>query len=325
MNTIHLCTAADKNYQLPLTALVNSVYKNSAHTPCVIHVLFNELSDVYRNKLIKKYKKTNISFDFIDMSKYEFDFHGLDMQHWTRAIFYRIMIPEIFKDIERILYIDGDTLVLNDLYEFFNMNMPDDKLMVMVVDRFSYKNRIPVLKTTNYFNSGMILFDINKCRSFEFSKKCIQWIFDNSQIAKFPDQDAINVVCDGKIERVNNIYNKQFATNDTINLKTLPVIAHFLSATKPWMPKSPIKYSHLYRTYIPSFLARTYVLIKQIVFNSKHFLYHEKYFMKLEKTKVKEQIKYYIFNICVWTKTIKNKPADLISILKNNRNKLKCS
>lgn len=323
MESLHLCIAADKNYKLPLACLVASIHKNSTAHPCVIHVLFSGLSEKYRKKLVKKYPR--IDFDFIDMSEYKFDFYGLDMQHWTRAIFYRIMIPEIFKDLKRILYIDGDTLVLHDLFEFFNMDMEKDKMMAMVVDRFSYKSRIPMLKTSNYFNSGMILFDIDKCRSFDFSRRCIEWIHNNSNIAKFPDQDAINVVCDNKIARVNNMVNKQFATNDILHVDTNHVIVHFLSAIKPWMAGAPIKYSRLYRTYIPSHITRNYVLLKQIIFNSRHFIYHAKYSMTLKQTKVIEQVKYYIFNIHVWTRTLKNQNADLINILKNNRNQLKCS
>lgn len=325
MGQIHLCIAADKNYQLPLTALANSVSKNSALHKCVLHILFTGMSETYRNKLAKKYKNTNLSFDFIDMSKYDFDFHGLDMQHWTRAIFYRIMIPEIFKDLDRILYLDGDTLVLQDLYDFFNTKLPDDKIIAMAVDRFSYKSRIPVLQTSNYFNSGMILFDIQKCHSFGFSDKCIRWIFDNPEKAKFPDQDAINVVCDRKIERVSNLYNKQFATNDIIKLDTKPTVVHFLSAIKPWMKKSPVAYSKLYRKYIPSLFDKTSVLVKQILFNSKYFIYHEKYAMSLKQTKITEQVKYYVFNIKVWTKTLSKNKTDLITILKHNRDQLKCS
>jgi lipopolysaccharide biosynthesis glycosyltransferase len=323
MDIIHLCIAADNNYKLPLTTLVNSICKNSTSHKCVVHILFTGLSKTYRDKLAKKYSK--ISFDFIDMSKYDFDFHGLDMQHWTKAIFYRIMIPEIFKDLKRILYIDGDTLVLQDLYEFFNMQLPDDKMMAMVVDRFSYKNRIPVLKTSNYFNSGMILFDIKKCRDFGFSDKCTQWIFDNPDTAKFPDQDAINVVCDSKIERVNNLYNKQFATNDRIKLDNMPFIVHFLSAIKPWMKTAPVVYSRIYRKFIPSIFDKIFVLIKQIIFSSRHFLYHEKYAMTLKRTKITEQIKYYVCNVKVWTRTISKNKSDLITILKNNRDHLKCS
>lgn len=321
MNTIHICIAADRNYKLPLVCLVNSIYKNSSVQPCVIHVLYNDLSEKYRNKLVRKYINTNISFDFIDMSEINFDFHGLDMQYWTKTIFYRIMIPEIFQSLDRILYIDGDTLVLGNLSEMFNTKFPDNTDVAMVVDKYSWKTHIFKLDIKNYFNSGMILFDLNKCRENKFADKCVRWLHDNPDKAMFPDQDAINTICDGKILRLNNMYNKQFAPNDKIILEKNPVIIHFLSAVKPWMRNAPITYSKIYRQYIPSKIQQIRVLGLQIIWHSKYFVFHKKYSMKLQQTKILEQIKFYLFNICIKTKTLKKQNMDLIDILKNNKSK----
>lgn len=322
--TIHLCVAADKNYKLPLSTLVNSFIKNKQSLNTVIHVLCSGLSDKYQAKLKSACKNTNISIDFIDMSNYDFDFHGLDMQHWTKAIFYRIMIPELFKDLDRIIYIDGDTLIINDLAELFKTDMGDDYILAMVVDRFSYKTRVGELNTSNYFNSGMILFDIKKCLEFDFSAKAIKWIHDHSDIAKFPDQDAINVVCDKKILRLNNMYNKQFATNDFIDWRKKPVIAHFLSAIKPWMKTSPLGYAKIYRSYIPNIRQRTLVFLSQILYSSKYFFFHKQYAMTVKNMSVIEQVKYYLFNIHIYTKTLKNGKPNLIDVLKNNKEARKC-
>ena len=129
---------------------------------------------------------------------------------------------------------------------------------------------------------------------------------------------------DGKILRVNNLYNKQFATTDTVNIEKRPFVVHFLSAIKPWMKTAPIKYSSIYRRYMPNVFYRLYNLISQIVYASKDFCFHCKYGMKLENTKVIEYVKYYVFNICIWTKILDNKKPDLIDILKNNRDARKC-
>ena len=321
---IHLCVAADKNYTLPLATLVNSFIKSNQSLNTVIHVLCSGLSKKYQNGLKQKCLNTNISIDFIDMSNYEFDFHGLDMQHWTKAIFYRIMIPELFKDLDRIIYIDGDTLVIGDLAELFDTDMGDDYMLAMVVDRFSYKTRIGELHTSNYFNSGMILFDIKKCREFGFSEKAIKWIHDNSDIAKFPDQDAINVVCDKKILRLNNMYNKQFATTDLIDWTKKPVIAHFLSAIKPWMKTSPLGYAKVYRSYIPTTRQHTKVYLSQLAYSSKYLFFHKQYSMTMKNMNIIEQVKYYFLNIHIYTKTLNNGKHNLIDVLKNNKEARKC-
>ncbi len=304
MDTIHLCIAADKNYKLPLKALVNSVYKNSSSHKCVIHVLFTGLSQKYRKRLIDKYLNSNLSFDFVDMSKYEFDFHGLDMQYWTKAIFYRIMIPEIFKDLKRILYIDGDTLVIRDLYEFFNMEIPDNKMLAMVLDKFSWDKRMKVLNTSCYYNSGVILFDIQKCIAEDFSQKCIQWLYNNSDIAIYPDQDAINVVCNNKILPLSNLYNKMIEPRHYVVIEQRPFILHFLSEVKPWMWKYSSKFDLLYLPYIPTKFIRTRIRIEHFIMDVKNFCFHTKHSMILDKSNVLDQCKYYIFNMCVYTKNI---------------------
>lgn len=316
MNRLHICIAADKNYTLPLKCLVNSIFLNSLNSPCTIHVLFTGITKKYRDKMVKKYKNSNLSIDFIDMSKYDFDFFGIDMRYWTKAIFYRIMIPEIFKDLNRILYLDGDTLVLQDLHDLFNTQMNDDSLVAMVIDRFSWKTHTFKLNTQNYYNSGVILFDIKKCREFDFSKKCIQWIHDNPKQAIFPDQDAINIIGDGKIFRINNIYNKQITAENPTKLEIQPFIMHFLSALKPWMYNAPLKYSKIYRQYMPSQFA---TFLKQFFYSVRYFCYHKKYAMTMKHRMILKQMKYYIFNICVHTKNLNMAPGELLNTLKQNR------
>lgn len=320
---IHVCIAADNNYKLPLTAVLNSFVKNVKHKT-ILHILYTGFSEKYKNKLNHFCSGSNIALDFKDMSKYDFDFHCLDMQHWTRAIFFRIMIPKMFSDLDRMIYIDGDTLVLDDLYELYNTPMNENDMLAMVVDRFSYKTRISELKTSNYFNSGMILFDIKKCLEFNFSEKCIQWIHDNPETAKFPDQDAINIIANDKILRLNNIYNKQFATNDLIDWSKKYVIAHFLSAIKPWHYNTTSSYSRKYRKYIPNKFKAFRIYIFQKIHELKYFCFHEKYIMKLVDMKIVEQIKFYVFNICIKTKTLDNKKPNLIDVLQNSKGARKC-
>lgn len=314
-NKIHFCIAADKNYKMPLRCSVYSIYKNSSKHPCVIHVLFDGLSTRYRNSLIRKYKNTNLSFDFKDMSGYEFDFHGINMQYWTKAMFYRIMIPEIFTDIKRILYIDGDTLVLRDMSAFFNMDFPSDTSLAMVIDRFSWKKCSVKLNVPKYFNSGVILFDLEKCKQDKFSQKCIEWLRNNQKIAQFPDQDAINAVYNDKILSVPNLYNKQYAPTEKISVGNQPWIIHFLSAIKPWMYKSPTQYSYEYIRHVPKYPRFILARLLHIIYLWQYFCFHKKHVMPMVKNKILEQEKYYIFNICVHTKTIDDSRPDLITLL----------
>lgn len=253
-NTIHVCTAADRNYILPLGAFINSVIKNCKTAPCVIHILETEIPEKKQAQLAKLCRGSNVNIEFINMAEYKFDFQGLDMKHWTKAIFYRIMIPEIFGNLDRIIYLDCDTLVLQDLYEMYNTDMPEDKYVAMVSDKYSFLFRREYLKLTSYYNSGMILFLNERCRNFDFRQKCIQWILDHPQFAKYPDQDAINMVMKDKIFRLDNTFNWQivsFQGHLLQKLDTPPHIIHFLTKIKAWHPQTDHILGILYERYIP--------------------------------------------------------------------------
>ena len=317
MDTIHLCTAADKNYKLPLMTLLNSIYKNSLSHPCIMHVLCTGLSKRYQRKLQNKYKGTQLFIDFVDVSNYNFDVYELNMQYWTRAIFYRIMIPEIFKDIERVLYIDGDTLILQDLHDLYNTKFEDSCCLAMVVDRFSWKHQMFRLKTSNYFNSGVILFDIKKCRDYDFSYKCIKWLQDNPRKPLYPDQDAINVVCNNKIMRLNNLYNKMVVPAYPEQLDKKPFIIHFLSAVKPWMYKGKLRYCSFYRSYIPSKFQRNKVFIKQFIHKIIDYILRTETGEILQGTKILSQKQYFLCTRLVYTKTLEKK--DIVDVIKKSR------
>lgn len=319
MNTIHICTASDKNYKLPLTALLNSIYLNSASHPCVMHILYTDIPKRYQRKLQNKYKGTNLSVEFIDVSSYDFNCHELNMQYWTKAIFYRIMIPEIFQDLERILYIDGDTLVLQDLYDFFNTSFQDDTYLTMIVDRFSWKHQMHRLKTSNYFNSGVILFDIAKCRQDDFSNKCIKWLQDNPKLPIYPDQDAINAVCDGKIMRASNLYNKMVVPSTPETISEKPFIIHFLSSTKPWMYSGKLRYCKFYRQYIPCWFNRNLVFIKQLLYKIRRDIFRIDTVEVFKCRKVISQKEYRLFSKLIYSKTLEEK--DILEIMKESRNR----
>ena len=247
---IHICTAADQNYILPLDALINSMVRNMPEQ-FTLHVLETGIPKSAQNKLKALCKGTQGAVEFINMAKYEWPF-PIKMYYWTDAIYYRMAIPNIFPDIDRMLYIDGDTLVLNSLGPLYNIDMPDRYFVAMVKDRFSGETRNHISR--EYYNSGMILFDMKKCREFNLFNKCYDWLVKYNSIVVFPDQDALNAVLSGYIMRVPMIYNNQVVTDMLEKNCFMPdiVMLHFLGKEKPWMPHSAHWAVNIYTKYMTS-------------------------------------------------------------------------
>lgn len=125
-----------------------------------------------------------------------------NIQAWfSTAIFYRLVVPKIFPELGRVIYLDCDIIADGDIIELWNEDLngcpfgavEEDGNFFKNKERENYKARIGVHLSNKYFLSGMLLID---CKKFEESKiferviKCIQ----TSKVAFCcPEQDAMNV------------------------------------------------------------------------------------------------------------------------------------
>ena len=148
--------------------------------------------------------------------------------------------------MDKILYLDCDTLVLGDLSELFSLNL-DNKYLAGVKDVWGvdkYVKRLD-MKSDVYINSGMILFNAEFCRTENFFSKIVEFANSNSKIIEFCDQDSINKIADTQ----KLVLNPKFNLMDTwwrggyyefegqeeadyLQAKENPVIAH-LTGLKP--------------------------------------------------------------------------------------------
>lgn len=317
--TLHLCIAADQNYILPLGTLINSVITHCTSDKWVIHVLETNIPTKVQNKLKKLCHGTNISLEFINMAEYKFDFQGLDMKHWTKAIFYRLMIPEIFQNLERIIYLDCDTLVLRDLHDLYYVDMPDNKFVAMVSDKYSFLNRREYLKLNSYYNSGMIVFDTARCRQFDFCQKCIQWIHDFPEYAKYPDQDAINVVLKDHILRLNVTYNWQivyFQGHLFKQLETAVHVLHFLTCTKAWHAKTDKELGTVYEQYIPYTYGRLKVWLAHRIYWAWRLIWSNEETTELHNDSMYKFKQFFLCKVPIYKKRTRIEKTDVASYLK---------
>ena len=59
-------------------------------------------------------------------------FRGANTKRYPMATYYRLLLAELLPDLNRIIYIDGDTLVYQDLTEMFNLVMGDNIVLGFV-------------------------------------------------------------------------------------------------------------------------------------------------------------------------------------------------
>ena len=119
-----------------------------------------------------------------------------------------------------------------------------------------YWQDIPNTKTKNYFNAGMILFNLDKIRkegkADELQRWCLHWNLNELKCICY-DQTLLNYILKDKVKILDFKYNNTFLSSDntckdtySIYLKTLgyeypfasldnAILLHFSGANKPWV------------------------------------------------------------------------------------------
>ena len=126
-------------------------------------------------------------------------FKGLDtnLQIPTSA-YYRLDLQNILPNVDRILYMDGDTAVFQDLSELITLDMKGNYYLGFLdslpnaLNKYNIKNGVVLC-------SGVLLIDLNLLRQNNISEKYNEFFYSHLGKIEQHDQTTINVVCQGKI------------------------------------------------------------------------------------------------------------------------------
>ena len=147
-------------------------------------------------KMISGFSRAGLVWRVIKKS--ENPFQSYDYSRWSPVIFYRLIACSIFPNIDKLLYLDSDTLVCGDLSELFNTNISNYALGAVrdmaptedadnpngkYVREFAENH----LQNDAYFNSGILLINLKNMATNQ------QLLLDVKVPLKYPDQDILNV------------------------------------------------------------------------------------------------------------------------------------
>lgn len=133
---------------------------------------------------------------------------------WTYMSLMRLALPELLPDENRVLWLDVDTIVTEDIGELFEETLDSGRVMGAVREpEWSRPGRV-------YFNAGVLLMDLAALRG-DLCEQLIRRV--NSVKMDFPDQDAINAVCAGRIRALSAIWNSSEWTSKPMDAR----ITHF--------------------------------------------------------------------------------------------------
>ena len=231
---IHVCFCSDNNYARHLGVAIASVLMNAdADDRLFFHILDNGISMENRQRLLMLRKIKDFAIEFVKAEEDIFENYdfGKKTNYTVPATFYRLKVPEIFNQYERMLLMDVDIVVLSSLGKLYRSDF-NGKAVAMVKDYLDY------VFVGDYFNAGVILFDIKKCNEMNLSERLIARIMTKK--TEFLDQDAINEVARGMIAELPFACNAQIHKDISANVRKIKdmigqvVVLHYTGKAKPW-------------------------------------------------------------------------------------------
>ncbi len=277
-----VCFACDDTYALHLGVTIYSMLHNAdAERNYDILVLHNRIKEEHQQYLQKVGALfSNATLRLVDVSAFDYLVKDRVLAYITSATNYRLfLLGDMFAKYHRILYLDCDMVVTGDIAPLYDMDLDGNAIgaVEMAEARYlchakkaimfdgmpynftNYKKQVLKLENPEfYFNAGMVLFDLDRCREMTNEKEALRVL--NEAKYHYNDQDVLNILFNTSVKPLDFIWNYAInipmyneIRNETIQklfentLRENFVVVHYNGGEKPWMSDVPMsEHYHMY-------------------------------------------------------------------------------
>lgn len=245
-NTINIIFLSDEKYLLPTVVAMRTLTRQA---DCLRKYHIYLLLD----KNAKEKWDTNYSFALPDNIKItivipeiQFPTNIDEHVYVSKMALTKFWFAEILSDVDKALYIDSDVLVTGDLQRLFDVDLESNYVAAvkdMPIYDDDYRQKIGLKE---YFNSGMMLLNLELMRREELSEKLLDIKLHLSN-SRYMDQDSFNIAFKDNVKFVSVLYNyipkdlddhsweefTEFYDITREDLKNVEIV-HLSGMIKPW-------------------------------------------------------------------------------------------
>ncbi|MFO7342907.1 glycosyltransferase family 8 protein [Caldibacillus debilis] len=264
---LNILVTVNSNYIPPLKVMLNSLFLNNRQERFAIYLLYSNIKDEEIKDLLDFVEGKGQRLHPIAVDPKQFEDAPV-FRHYTVEMYYRLAahlyLPE---EIDRILYLDPDIVVINPIKELYEMDF-DGCLFIAAehehttkVARPFNKLRLGTPNAKGYFNTGVLLMNLQEIRKNVDMQKIYRFIEENKLLLFLPDQDVLNALFWDKIKPVD-AYRYNYDARYYELGKLLPkfkydldwmkkntVFIHFCGKEKPWQEKYKGELGKFYKEY----------------------------------------------------------------------------
>lgn len=211
MKRVNVLYQFDNNYAAYGGISIYSLIENcDKETELHIYLAAMNVAEENVTKLNKLCDNEHSFIHWLDVSKAIDYINSMETGEWngSKATWLKIfLIQDLPDDVEKIVYIDSDTIVAGDISEFAKLNLGDSPV-AMAYDSVG-QQYAKAIGTKAYYNAGVIVYNVSVWKQPGFFEDMLSHLKKN--VANYPDNDQrlLNDYFRGKIYTLPMRFNFQ--------------------------------------------------------------------------------------------------------------------
>ena len=204
--TTPIAIAFTPNYFVPAATMLKSLLDASTGDFEVICLVTDPIPAPMQDKLVRM-GDGRLSFRYLSLKG---RLEGLYIDpRYTEAASFRLLLPELLPEYEKIVYIDCDVIVRQDVGKLYRETELGDNWLGVVfeaaIEQQAERFRAIGCDPSRYFNSGFLLMNLAAMRAEKVTAQLLEAC--RVPYLEFPDQDALNQVCQGRVLPLSPLFN----------------------------------------------------------------------------------------------------------------------
>lgn len=196
---INIVFACDSNYAQHATVAMMSILKNTANPARIVfYLLDDQIDETVKKKMQTSIELAKAEIHFCEVETGRFNDFFVSGQ-LSKAAYFRLEMGHLLPEaVEKVIYLDCDLLVFDDIVKMWDTDMHghplaavmDLGIMASDKDWRGKQQQLGFHKEDIYFNSGVLMVDLKAWREHDYGRKAEHLAEKNAY--RHHDQDALN-------------------------------------------------------------------------------------------------------------------------------------
>ncbi len=270
---MNILVTLNSNYLRPLRVMLKSLFFNNPGESFTIYVMHSSLGQYEINELSAFTAENGSKLESLRVDESCFADAPI-LLHYTKEMYFRLLAYKFLpQKLDRILYLDPDILVINEIKELYETDIEGYLYAAAYHNIVSVKEinklRLYPYEISAYYNSGVLLMNLELQRTQVNEKEIFDFVEENRKKLIMPDQDVLNALYAQRIKSLDEkLYNYdaryysyyRLTSNGFFDMDQIinhTVILHFCGKRKPWHKGYTGKFYSLYKHYEKQAFSKT--------------------------------------------------------------------